>query len=87
MTLISREFAILFAGAVLTEKTFSIEGPGFSAPAPTIPATLVGQTSAQQTVTVTNNGNASLVFGAGAVTLTGTSAAEYTSDCGSRPAA
>ena len=38
----------------------------------------VGFASAAQTITVTNNGNASLIFAASAVTLHGTNAAEFT---------
>jgi len=37
----------------------------------------IGTTSAAQTVTVTNSGNANLVFGPGAVTVSGTNAAEF----------
>jgi hypothetical protein len=37
----------------------------------TFAGTLIGATSASQTVTVTNNGTAALVFGAGAITSTG----------------
>jgi hypothetical protein len=51
--------------------------PGFSATTPTFPNTSQGKTSVAQTVTVTNNGHANLVFGAGAVTLTGTNSSDF----------
>ncbi len=52
--------------------------PSFSSTTPSIPNTNVGSTSATQTVTVTNNGDLSLVYGANAVTISGAYAADYT---------
>jgi len=52
--------------------------PTFSASTPSIPNTYTGSTSATQTETITNTGNADLIFGTGAVTKTGTNAADYT---------
>jgi hypothetical protein len=52
--------------------------PNFSSTTPSIPNTNVGTTSATQTVTVTNNGDLALVYGASAVTISGANAADYT---------
>ena len=52
--------------------------PVFSASTPSIPNTYVGSFSPVQTETVANTGNGNLVFGAGAVTKTGTNPADYT---------
>ena len=51
--------------------------PTFTATNPTFPDTTIGSTSTGQTVTVTNTGNASLTFAAGAITMTGAQAADY----------
>ena len=65
------------------QSTATLNGAGvgrpvFSASTPSIPKTYVGATSAVQTETITNTGNADLVFGAGAVTKTGANAADFT---------
>lgn len=51
--------------------------PAFSASTPSIPNTYYGSTSATQTETITNTGTSNLVFGAGAVTLTGTNSSDF----------
>jgi hypothetical protein len=52
--------------------------PAFSASTPSIPNTYVGSFSAVQTETITNTGDGDLLFGAGAVTVTGTNSGDYT---------
>ena len=49
----------------------------FSSSTPAIPDTTVNQTSATQTETITNNGDANLTFGASAVVLSGTNAEDF----------
>lgn len=65
-------------------QTVSLSGTGVAAPAVTLsPASLifssqvVGTTSAAMAITLTNSGGANLIFGAGAVTLSGTNAADF----------
>jgi hypothetical protein len=53
-------------------------GAAISTTVTPIPATQVGNTSALQTLTVTNSGNANLIFGALAAVLGGANAADYT---------
>ena len=54
-----------------------VSNPGFSASTPSIPDTVLQVTSASQTQTITNTGTANLVFGSGAVTLTGTHSSNF----------
>ena len=57
---------------------FTYLGAVFSASTPAIPNTYVGATSPVQTETITNVGNANLLFGARAVSKTGVNAADFT---------
>lgn len=50
---------------------------GFSSSSPVFTATELGSASGPQTVTVTNTGTAALTFGASAVSITGTDAADF----------